>query len=302
MLYAEIDNFEPKGNLNSKNVLDRWILAKLAEVTKNIQKELDHYDPYKPASLLIEFVQELSTWYIRRSRRRFWKSESDTDKNSAYETLYYVLRQVSILLAPFAPMFAETLYLGLKQPNDAHSVHLCDYPQAKEVDKGVIQSMAQAKAIVEEGLSLRMKAGIKVRQPLSKLLYTGEKLDQSLTEIICEEVNIKEIEYMEKQAEKVKLITAISKELASEGLARELVRKIQDMRKKADFDVADRIEISFDTKDSEVSEIILKTWHDYLIHETLARKVIATKSSETDYNEEATIEGKSIWVGLKRVK
>jgi len=302
MLYAEIDKFVPKNDLDSKNVLDKWILARLAELTKNIRKDLDHYDPYKPANLLIEFVQDLSTWYVRRSRRRFWKSENDTDKNSAYETLYYVLKQLSKLLAPFIPMFAETLYLGLKQPEEVVSVHLCDYPKTTEVDKEVLESMKQVREIVEEGLSLRMKAGIKVRQPLSQLKYSGKKLGLDFEDVIREEVNVKEIEHKEKLDNKVDLTTEISKSLADEGLARELVRKIQDMRKKADFDVADRIEISFITEDENLSEIILKTWHAYLAKETLAKEVVSRKSMDLDYNEEATIEGRIIWIGLKRVK
>ncbi|MEI7690712.1 MAG: isoleucine--tRNA ligase [bacterium] len=302
MLYAEIDKFQPRGGLVSENVLDKWIIAKLNELIKNVNNSMAVYDSYKSANDLIDFVQELSTWYVRRSRRRFWKSESDTDKNSAYETLYLVLRQLSVLLAPFAPMFAETLYIGLKQPKDPISVHLCDYPNTGHINKDLLDSMTQTRRIVEEGLSLRMKAGIKVRQPLSELTYQGKKLEKEFEEIIREEVNIKSVKHLVKKADKVMLTTNITKALANEGLARELVRKIQDMRKKADFNVADRIEIYFETKNSNLSEIILNTWNEYLTREILATKVLSGIYNGTDYDEDTKIEENIIWIGLKRVR
>lgn len=302
MLYAEIDSFKPQGRLQSENVLDKWIIAKLNELTKKIRFSMAHYDPYKPSNDLLDFVQELSTWYIRRSRRRFWKSESDIDKNSAYETLYYVLRKLSILLAPFVPMFAETLYIGLRQPNDPMSVHLCEYPDIDIIEKEVLESMKHTRMIVEEGLSLRKKAGIKVRQPLQELVYKEKKLEFEYEEIIREEVNIKTVRHNKNSEDKVELDTKITKVLADEGLAREIVRKIQDMRKKADFNVSDRIEISFETDSHSLSEVIVKTWNEYITHETLAIKVNEKIIEPTDYSEEANIEDHKLLIGLKRVK
>ncbi len=302
MLYAEIDDFKPKGKNLSNNILDKWILEKLNELTHNIVKGLDHYDPYKPSNLITEFVQELSTWYVRRSRRRFWKSENDVDKNSAYETLYDVLKQLSILLAPFTPMFAERLYAGLKQPQDPPSVHLCEYPRSRQLNQEILVNMAQTREIVEEGLSQRKQFGIKVRQPLSLLKYNLKSLDSELEEIIREETNIKAITFDSGLTEKVVIDRQITKELADEGLARELVRKIQDMRKKANFNVSDRIEIAFKTKDSNLEAVILKTWNDYLTRETLCQRIASSIDENMDYSEEAEIEGKKIWIGLKRVK
>lgn len=302
MLYAEIDEFEPRGRQESENVLDRWIMAKFNQLVRDVTKNMDHYDPYKAARIILSFVQELSTWYVRRSRRRFWKSESDVDKSSAYETLYYVLEKLTVLLAPFTPMFAETLYMGLKKSSDIESVHMVNYPKAQVIDKGVLVEMKIARAIVEEGLSIRMKAGVKVRQPLAKLTYSGNMLNRDFVDIIKDEVNVKEIENNSKQKELVTLDVKITKELASEGLTRELVRRIQDMRKKAGFEVADRIEVYFETEDDDLKNIIMKTWHSYLTRETLARKTIPEKNKNVDYNEKAAIEGKSIWIGLRRVK
>ncbi len=299
--YAEIDKFVPSGKLESDNVLDQWIQSKLNKLIGEVTKNLDHYEPYSAAILLMEFTNELSTWYVRRSRRRFWKSENDTDKSSAYETLYFVLKKLSILLAPFAPMYAELIYQGLRLEGDEDSVHLAEYPKAKSFDKEILSEMERVRKIVETGLSERMNAGIKVRQPLAELSYPGQKLEKQFEEIIADEVNVKKI-INKKETKKVTLETVLTKELISEGLAREVVRKIQDARKKAGFEIADRIELNFETKDKDLAEVIEKTWNGYITKETLATKVEPGKRAKLDYNEEATINDIPMWVGLTRVK
>jgi len=301
MMYAEIDNFKPKGEIDSDNVLDRWIMAKLNGLVRDVTKNLDRYEPYVASIAIMDFVNELSTWYVRRSRRRFWKSEDDSDKNYAYETLYHVLRELSVLLAPFTPMYAEILYSGLKLGGDPDSIHLLSYPVARKVDNEVLAEMKKTRSIVEAGLSSRMKEGVKVRQPLARLEYGSEELSKQFEEIILDEVNVKEVVNSDKSKETVMLDVKITKELADEGLARELVRKIQDMRKKAGFDVSNRINIYFAATDDNIKSVLGETWRDYIMKETLAVKLESGKTAVFDYNEEAKIENASIWIGLKRV-
>lgn len=306
MMYAEIDKFVAKGKIDSKNVLDRWILAKLSKLVKDATKSMDNYDPYRASTDMIEFVNELSTWYVRRSRRRFWKSENDTDKTNAYETLYHVLKTLSSLLAPFAPMFAENIYSGLKQGDEPESVHLTDYPTPNEIDRELIMAMKDVRQVVSFGLESRARAGIKVRQPLAKLTaVVKHKIDDEMIELVRDEVNVKEviIEVDTKIAHpEAHLDTELTAELVSEGMARELVRTIQEARKKAEFEVADRIEIFYETKSKEIIEVISGKWQEYLKRETLAAKITPEKEKDLEYNEEAEVEKQQLWIGLKRKK
>ena len=296
MLYASIDKFKPKGLTTEKNVLDAWILAKFDELASLTEKSLDNLDPYRPANAITDFVNELSTWYIRRSRRRFWKSESDSDKQSAYETLYYVLKNLAILLAPFAPMFAETIYLGLRQKEDQISVHLEDYPVGQQPDEDIIIKMAKVRKVVEEGLSKRAEAKIKTRQPLQSLTYAGS-LDKAFEEIIADEVNVKQV--IQKPTGETELNIKITKELKLEGLARDLIRNIQALRKNSGFEVEDRIEIYYLTESDILKEMMLCE------KDTIAREVLAVsisaKREEVTGEEILNLEGNEIWIGIDKV-
>lgn len=296
MTYASIDKFIPKGELNSENVLDRWILAKYNQLVKKVTDSLDKYDPYQASVAIVDFVAELSTWYVRRSRRRFWKSESDSDKNSAYETLFAVLVGLSKLIAPFSPMYAEHLYLGLRQDSDPQSVHLTDFPVAKDVDEKIINDMDLARKVVEAGLAARSEAKIKVRQPLSSLKYFGEKLAKEYELIIAEEVNVKKVENSKNKSEKlVNLDTKISEELKIEGLSRELIRNIQDLRKKTGFQVEDRIILKFKT-DSEVLKKVIEK-----MSETIKKEVLANEIDDlSEQGEEYLIEKEKILLSVEK--
>ncbi len=298
--YASIDNFIPQGNLTSENVLDKWILSKYQQLVNTVTKALDGYDPYKASNSIIDFVGELSTWYVRRSRRRFWKSENDTDKLAAYETLYSVLVGLSKLLAPMTPMFAETLFSNLKLANDEESVHLTTFPTVNNFDSQIVIDMENAKKVVEAGLSARATAGIKIRQPLSSVTYYGLKLDDQLENIIAEEINVKEIKHStEKSDKKAELDLNISEELKSEGLARDLIRNIQALRKKSGFDVENRIKLSYST-DSGLLRSTMASFGDMIAKEVLADKIEEVSKDDAEGSEDFSLDGEKIWIGLNR--
>jgi len=301
MTYASIDQFKPTSDIKSGNVLDKWIIAKYHELVNQVIDSLDAYDPYKASNLVISFISELSTWYVRRSRRRFWKSENDTDKESAYETLYYVLSGLARVLAPMTPLFSELLFKGLKVEGDPESVHLADYPQNAAFDQSVLEKMAQAREIVEAGLSARAQASIKVRQPLLLLTYFGPVLDQDYESIIADEVNVKEVRNDSGKSDKTVLLDLnITPKLRREGLARDIIRNIQSLRKKTDFQVEDRVELFYETS-SESLNLVMKEMENIITKEVLANSIKNAKT-EVEGEEEFSLGDDKIWIGISRVK
>ncbi|MCK5081020.1 MAG: class I tRNA ligase family protein, partial [Candidatus Moranbacteria bacterium] len=197
VLYASVDKWQPKKMkpielLKKGNILDKWLLAELSRLTREINAGFEKYLIVKAAKKLEKFVDNLSNWYIRRSRRRFWKSESDDDKNSAYQTLWLVLTELSKLMAPYCPFIADEIFKNL---TGKESVHLEKFPEMNEklLDEKVISEMERVRKIIETGLSLRAENGIKVRQPLSRLIVESEKVNQELENLLKEEVNVKEV-------------------------------------------------------------------------------------------------------------
>jgi isoleucyl-tRNA synthetase len=301
VLYANIDGFEPnKKSAKSENLLDRWIISEMNVLTGQVNKLMAKYEINQATRLFPKFVDDLSNWYIRRSRKRFWKSENDGDKESAYQTLYEVLTTLSKLMAPFTPFISEEIYKNL---TGEESVHLTDYPEADKnlIDKELAKKMDAVRRAVELGLAARNGEGIKVRQPLSSLTYGGEKLDKDLEGIISEEVNVKTIIYDPKMKEMVVIDTVITEELKIEGLAREIVRQVQSMRKKAGFNVEDRIHLYWETEDKLLKSVFEKEG-SYIAKETLAKEVVVETSEKSDYNEKAKIEGVEVSLGVKRIK
>lgn len=202
--YANIDKWTPPdemGDFNPQHKLDKWMLSELHQLIKTVGKEMDDYNITKATRPMIDFVDNLSNWYIRRSRRRFWKSENDNDKNEAYQTLYMVLVEFSKLLAPFMPYLAETIFRNL---TGKESVHLEDWPGFEEnyIDAELNNEIYTVRQIVALGHSVRDKANIKVRQPLA-LVQIGlpVNMDKELVlaqkEVICEELNVKDLEILE---------------------------------------------------------------------------------------------------------
>jgi isoleucyl-tRNA synthetase len=293
--YARLDGFDPAQPavaVAERNVLDRWLLSKLSGLVAAVSNGLDGYDANEPARKIQRFADDLSNWYIRRSRRRFWKSQSDSDKLAAYQTLYEALRTVCQLMAPFAPFTSDAMYRNLS--SDA-SVHLSDFPEPSHyLDAEVEAGMARARQAVEAGLAARDAARLKVRQPLASISLPGDPLPDDIAQIVRDELNVKELIF---GASEVKLNTEITEELRLEGLAREIVRAIQDRRKKLGLNVEDRIDVRYEADGMLLRAI--QRHGDYIKIETLA--VTLEEGRADDFNgEQQMLEGEQIWIGLKR--
>jgi isoleucyl-tRNA synthetase len=224
--------FDP---VKSKNVLDTWILTRLAQVVQEGTENFDAFKVFEPARSLRDFVSDLSTWYIRRSRDRF-KGDNEEDKQFALATTKHVFTELAKFMAPMTPFFAEDLYK--KVGGDKESVHLESWPKSGKVDEKVLESMELVRALVTTGLEARQKANIKVRQPLAKLVI-DKKLDAEFSELVRDELNVKEIIF----ADTFELDTNITDELRHEGDFREFLRSIQGMRKDADLSPTDLIRL-----------------------------------------------------------
>jgi len=292
--YARLDNFDPNAPqvpVGERHVLDRWLLSRLSGLVETVTTGLDRYDANEPARKIQRFVDELSNWYVRRSRRRFWKSQSDRDKLAAYQTLYETLSTVSRLMAPFVPFLAEAMYRNL---SDGRSVHLSDFPEAMQWhDPEVEANMALARQAVEAGLAARDAVRIRVRQPLASVALPGEPLPEDIASIVRDELNVKKVVF---GANEVKLDTEITEELRMEGLAREVVRLIQDRRKKMGLNVEDRIHTCFEA--NGLLERAIKKHADYIKTETLS--VTIEHGKDDCQGEQLLLEGEQIWIGLKR--
>ena len=274
-----------------KNPLDRWVVSRLHELNQAISKGMEEYNLPKALSGVLPFVDDLSNWFVRRSRRRFWKSEDDGDKVEAYLTLYTVLTQLAMLLAPFTPFLAEELYQQMT--GSGESVHLLDYPMETEVDEKVLDEMARARKVIADGLALRMQKSeteeqIKVRQPLNRLVYAGEKLPEMYEQIIAEEVNVKVVE----NGAETWLDKELTAELREEGWVRDLIRAVQAARKKAGLQVDDRIRLSLSVK-------VPEQWRGVLMNEVLATEL--GQEGNYGYDEIAKVGGENVTISLEKV-
>ncbi len=241
-----------KPNTNSDNVLDRWILSRLKELHTEVTLNLEKYDTVKAGRPIRGFVEDLSTWYLRRSRDRF-KSEDFEDQKKARETTLFVLIELSKILAPFMPFLAETIYKDLNFGDKKESVHLEEWSTLENVvaDEELNQKMEEVRKIVSLAMEKRNSAGIKVRQPLNKLKIKNSKLKnkEEHTNLIKEEVNVKEVAFDGNMEEEVWLDTEITKELEEEGNAREFIRSIQELRKEKGLVPNDKIELIIETSE-----------------------------------------------------
>ncbi|MCU0486596.1 MAG: class I tRNA ligase family protein, partial [Anaerolineales bacterium] len=385
---AEFDPHHPEGSTpQSANILDRWVLARLNEVLAQVQSGLDASDAYSAMAAVEPFIEDLTNWYVRRSRRRFWKSETDSDKNDAYATLYHVLVKLARFLAPIIPFATEAMYQNLVRscyPQALESVHHTDWPKvdAAAFNAALLEQMALARRIASLGLSARGNANLKVRQPLSRaLVHAGRKaeLDPELRLIVEDELNVKAIEFVAEEgalvsykilpdnkllgprlgarfpklrqalaaldparvaatvraglslpldldgetielapaevlvsttpaaglavaADKLTTVgidTTLTPELRQEGLAREIVRRIQDMRKKADFNIVDRITTYYETPSAELAEVF-SAWSSYLKADTLTTQLIPGPAAEGAYVEEHNLDGVRLTLGVKQ--
>ena len=293
--YARLDKFDPSREqvpLAQRHVLDRWLMSRLNNLVAGVNTGLDAYDAVEPARRIQRFVDDLSNWYIRRSRRRFWKSQSDADKLAAYQTLYETLRTVAELMAPFAPFTADAIHRNLC---DGRSVHLADFPETVGAEDAEVEAqMTRARQAVEAGLAARDAARLKVRQPLASIALPGDELPEEIVATIRDELNVKNVTF---GAPEARLDTEITEPLKLEGLAREIVRVIQDRRKRLGFNVEDRIDTRYDADGMLVRAI--ERHADYIKSETLS---VTLKLGREDgfEGEQGMIEGEQIWIGLKR--
>lgn len=389
-IYANIDNYDPKTPalpVAQRPALDRWILSELNSLVEKVDKALDDFDVTGAARPIQEFVELLSNWYVRRSRRRFWRSEQDEDKRAAYATLYDCLTTLSKLLAPFTPFLAEEIYCNLVSSVDEEareSVHLSDFPQPDRclIDGKLMADTALLMRLVSLGHAARNKAGLKVRQPLAQLLmkvHTPEEREviEGLADQVLEELNVKSLAFVEepdlveykvepdprllgpkygalypkikgaltsldtyslvekvRSGEKVEVTiegqrvallpeevkieplprgglavaeeggylvgvtTTLTEELRREGLAREVVRRIQTLRKEADFKIEDTIVTCFEAHPILVE--VMEEHGEYIKRETLSTALVQGGAPPGHITKSYSIEGYNITLALKR--
>jgi len=324
--YANIDRFipDPEGTSPEPSELDKWIISELNQLIMDVDAALDGYNPTEAGRKIESFVDGLSNWYVRRSRRRFWKSANDADKLSAYATLYECLVTLSKLLAPFTPFLAEELYqnlVGSVSPEAPDSVHLVDFPVADEakIDTQLAADIRLAMKLSSLGRAARSKAGIKVRQPLAQAAVSLSHSQErgSLERVkpqVMEELNVKGLYVADSVGELEKLnytvstdglygtgiSPEISSELEAEGLAREIVHRLQTMRRSAGFDIADHI-ITFYEGDSYVKGVMdNEELAGYIRQETLSRELVKG-IPEGIFKESYRLGGHEISLGVKKL-
>jgi isoleucyl-tRNA synthetase len=306
--YANLDGFDPGAIASASEapLLDRWLRSELAALVDKATAELEAFDATTAARDIEAFVGDLSNWYVRRSRRRFWKSESDQDKLSAYQTLHQALLTISKLLAPFIPFSAEELYRNLSRgtADAVDSVHLAPWPAADHalIDRELSREMARARRVVEQGHRARDVSQQKVRQPLAGAVVPGPPLSSELEAVVLDELNLKSLSYGAEDARDVILDTVVTPELRVEGLARELVRRIQEARKQAGFNIEDRIEVYYHAG-AELGSAF-EQWSARIADETLAVVMTPTAATEmpADLSQSTQkVDGQDLVLGLRRV-
>ena len=398
--YAEIDGWSPpQGKFDpdhpegtapmSENALDHWILGRLNQTIFEVSENLENSNAYGATLAFESLLDDLSNWYVRRSRRRYWKTETDQDKNTAYHTLWHVLVKMIRALAPIIPFLTEEMYQNLVRsvyPDARESIHHTLWPEgdAKAIDQKLIDQMKLARETASQGLSARSNVGIKVRQPLSKVMVFVKEgraeLDQELVDIVRDELNVKGLEFVQNPetllaykilpdnkslgpkfgsefpklkaalatlnpdevATKVNkgeqipidlagkevlldpeeiliqtdaaeglstvdsrlltvaIDTEISPELREEGLAREIIRRIQDFRKQADFEISDRIKLVYQASPGLSSA--MKKHRDYIMEEVLALEMEEGEPESVMFSDITKFEGEEATLGLKVIK
>jgi len=334
-LYANIDHFAPQplaaNNDDPKafTELDNWINSELNRLVSDVSKLMDGYSPTSATRKIEIFVDNLSNWYVRRNRRRFWKSENDADKVAAYTTLHQCLVTLSQLLAPFVPFFAEELYQNLVRsvnPEARESVHLTDFPLADEtkINDKLNSDVELAMKISSLGRAARAKVGIKVRQPLCKAVIRVEtkeekKALENLANEIMEEINIKQLvvscevkeqeEFLSNMQDYsvandarywVAINTELTPELITEGVSRELVRHLQNMRRNAKFDITDHIITYYQTKEPLIKQVI-NTFTIYIKQETLSEELIDGLPPDGAYSEKHRISNREVSLAINKL-
>ena len=310
-LYADVDGWDSglaKGELPTDptpeltNPLDQWIVSRVHQLNKEVDGHMQRYDLPNALKPILPFIEDASNWYVRRSRRRFWKSDSDADKQAAYRTLHYVLVHLSIVMAPFTPFLAEELYQKL---TGGESVHLLDWQEIGHVNELLLEDMQELREAITLGLAQRAQAGLKVRQPLSRVTFTPKRplLKEYMAfyeSILKEELNVKQVVLGTDKDKQIVVDTSLTPELKQEGLMREVIRNVQQARKQAGLEVDDRIDLQLSTEDEELTTVIGNTELTSVItQETLAQTL--NEGVVNKFNTTVKIEGKELQISLQRV-
>lgn len=311
-LYAAVDGWDSglsNGALPAdptpglSNPLDQWIISRVHQLGSEIDAHMQRYDIPNALKPVLPFVDDASNWYVRRSRKRFWKSSNDADKADAYRTLHYVLVQLSLILAPFMPFLAEELYRKL---TGGESVHLLDWPESGHVNDLIVDEMARLRDLITLGLSQRAEAGIKVRQPLRSATVScaanAFEDRQFFESILLEELNLKEVKFVaaKNPGAQIELDLKLTPELKREGMAREIIRHVQQARKQAGLEVDDRINLSLQTDNKDLAAVLQDSkLTDVIKHETLAKTLSQTEAE--GFSASVKIDAAALAITLAKV-
>jgi len=290
----------------NQNLLDRWIVSRLNRLIEAVTESLDNFDAAR-ASLAIEefFINDLSLWYIRRSRKRFQNPSNKKEKAEASAILYWVLYTLSKLIAPMMPFLAEEIYLNLKTKTEPQSVHLCDWPKAdkKLINKLLEEEMAERREIVSELLAKRTELGIKVRQPLAEGRVRKPKSlkiigIESTARIIMDEVNLKKVTF----GKTLKLNTKISEELKEEGQVREFIRQVQQLRKNIKLIPKEKIIIYYQCQE-KLKKVLEKNKKDILAETKAKDFIFGEKPNKIfDIEKDLKVDQTKLWLAIKKIK
>jgi len=366
--YARLDDFDygrDAVKCEERELIDKWILSRLHNLIKNVEEKMEVFEVHKAARAIEEFViEDLSNWYLRNSRKRFWSEERSKEKMAGYSTLYEVLTSVAKIIAPFTPFIAEKIYLEMEK---GESVHLCDYPESSKemINEELEERMETVRKIVEEARALRAKHGIKLRRPLKEIIIVADKNLEEFAGLIKDEINVKNVvfatednqfmeeiakpnyaklgpkfkekarqvaEAIEKAGKEIRKVEIDGKEyelseedfiiekkakegyavgsvdgitialnlvqtpeLIAEGFAREIVRRIQEMRKEMNLEMEERIVVEIDIDKEKLGE-----WENYVKNETRSDEIIYKRQPEGEHVKEWEIEGEKINIGIRR--
>jgi isoleucyl-tRNA synthetase len=310
----KISSFQPPAAgavSEDAHILDRWVMNLLIQTQREVTKQMDGYNTVRASRAIAEFITELSTWYVRRSRDRM--KQSDETAKKSLEVLGFAIVEITKMLAPLMPFLSEFIY---KDVTGQPSVHLSTWSDfsAPAVDQSILDGMALVKEVVELGLSLRKEKSLKVRQPLAelKIKFVGQtgQFDPELLKIIAAELNVHQISQAdeiivqqnwvvkENARAKIALDTFLTEELKAEGTARELERAVQDLRKKSSLKVGELVDVYYNTADGKVEEVLLKLFDR---KKTFVSQISKSLEVEADFETQGMVEGKPIWIGLVKI-
>jgi len=320
-MYATADGWPQvtgRADRDSQAPLDRWLRARVALTTQEVSAALESLNPPRATAALLAALDDLSNWWVRRSRRRFWRGGADADKEAAYRTLHTALVDLCRLLAPFMPFTAEALYQRLAEPFGAalpESVHLCEFPgfAVDEQELALAAECARARAAVSAGRAAREAAKMRVRQPLASALVLapgGTSPFPNFAQDVMEELNVKRLRFVTTPEELgdavaevgemiVGLDTSLTPDLVHEGIARDLVRQIQNLRKRAGLRVDQRIMLWIATSVEGDLPRALDAYGDYIAAETLAVELRSCTPPAETVRQESTVAGQRVVVGLR---